>query len=872
MALWLIAAAASYTQATAAGLTGTLSGLVYDRASATFNSVLTLTNAGSAVAYAPISVVIATGSPAVTVSGSTDGSTYVAKGSIQAGQCVQLVVAFSDPTRVPFTPTITSIVSTTTSQTSTIVSVDSSTPSSAIESINQLISPAGSGSIGSSLPVSLSGPSAQSIVMGLDSSGNILLAAIVSSSQTVLSADSTALALVRLVIGDVPTTQSGIALDTRIRATPGYSTLVEAVANALNHGTSPEVDHAVIQGIADVTVPVVEAISTTSGVFKAFTVDKPTATAPLPFTVIVDDVLNELPVQLTSNIYGQVGLTNAMPIPWQVSTVSVTGFPLTKNAILPGRSGLLSPGSISAGADNAGFNLTVMQSDQTHDAIGQDILVGALKTTLGLAGLAAESCLNTAFTTALATDLDAYLAPGLPWSSFITKLAAFNVAPFIKACTSSITLKSILKATVNLLDGVAAVQTVANGVGVETEAAYAYFYWDNPNPPVNPVGVCEGSNWVVANCATSYTFNPSSIILAPSAVYTPQNLTAMADEKTTLVPAGLTYTAQAYAPFQVVDPSTGEIAATSNFLQVIGLAGAPFSLTVTDEATTAKGELSVSVVVPQIYPATSSIPVGSGLSDIVALKLTDQNGNPVVLPSGNANWTSSVSTSQLQNVGAITGVASTWWVSPPGGSPGSATITAVGADGTPYGTATITVSSNCSDLACKLAGKWLDSFGYPWTINADGSTGTFEILAQEPSPCFNVPLPVTIQVTGSASFVATALLPSGGNLTCQGNWVDSLTLNANGVVAQGTFATGINRGAEAWTRASGPVVGVPNVVGYPQGYATSLFPRASLHVGTVTMQANGTVPAGTILSTSPAAFSSVASGSAVNLFVAVSPN
>jgi hypothetical protein len=879
-AVWLIAATASYTQASPAGLTGTFSGLVYDRASATFNSVLTLTNAGSAVAYAPISVVIATGSHAVTVSGSTDGSTYVANvpgGSIQAGQSAPLVVAFSDPTHVPFTPTITSITPTTTSQTSTIVSVDSSVPSSVIKSINQLISPAGSGSIGSSLPVSLSGPSAQSIVMGLDSSGNILLAAIVSSSQTVLSADSTALALVRLEIGDVPTTQSGIAIDSRIRATSGYTTLVEAVANALNHGTSPEVDHAVLQGIANVTVPVVAAIYTSSGV-KALTVDKPTATTPLPFTVIADEVLNELPVQLTSNSYGQVGLTNAMPIPWQVSTVSVIGFPLTTDANLPSRSGLLSPGSISAGADNAGFNLTVVQSDQTHDAIGKDLLVGALKTTLGLAGLAAESCLNTAFTTALATDLDVYLDPGLPWSRFITQLAAFNVTPLIKACTSSITLKSILKATVNLLDGVAAVQTVANGVGVEAEAAYAYFYWDNPAPPVNPVGVCEGSDWVVANCATSYSFTPSSIVLAPSVAYDPQStLTAMAGQQSTLVPAGLTYTAQTGAPF-TVDSSTGQITATTNGLQIVGLGGAPYSVKVSDEATTATGVLSVSVVYPQIYPATSSTPVGGGLLDIVTLKLTDKNGTPVILPPGNANWTSSASTSQLQNLGSLTDAAVTSWYSPPGASPGTVTISAVGADGTPYGTATVTVG--CSDLACKLAGKWLDSFGNAdnssnlWTINADGSKGTYEIynLANaQPAPCELTPLPVSIQLSQNDSFIATVVLgPSNGVAPCDVTLVESLSLDSTGLIAQGTFTEGINSGSTTWTKASGSIVAVPDLTGFTIAGAQSSLALAGLKLGTVTTEV--TPPYGGIISQSPAAFSSVASGSAVNVVVASSQN
>ena len=127
---------------------------------------------------------------------------------------------------------------------------------------------------------------------------------------------------------------------------------------------------------------------------------------------------------------------------------------------------------------------------------------------------------------------------------------------------------------VNLIDEVAILKFIATAAATETEALYANTYWTTK--PFT-YGVCEGSNWEVTDCATSYTFNPSSVILAPSAVYTPQNLTATAAQGPTLVPAGLNYTAQTYAPFRVDDPSTGQITATNNFLQVIGLGGAPFS-------------------------------------------------------------------------------------------------------------------------------------------------------------------------------------------------------------------------------------------------------------------------------------------------------
>jgi hypothetical protein len=99
-------------QTTGAPVTTSFSGLVYNRATQTFNSVLTLTNTGPGTIQSPMSVVIATGTAAVTVAGTTDGATYIANlpgGSLGPSASAKLVVEFVDPTRVAFTPSITGI-------------------------------------------------------------------------------------------------------------------------------------------------------------------------------------------------------------------------------------------------------------------------------------------------------------------------------------------------------------------------------------------------------------------------------------------------------------------------------------------------------------------------------------------------------------------------------------------------------------------------------------------------------------------------------------------------------------------------------------------------------------------------------------------
>ena len=64
-----------------------------------------------------------------------------------------------------------------------------------------------------------------------------------------------------------------------------------------------------------------------------------------------------------------------------------------------------------------------------------------------------------------------------------------------------------------------------------------------------------------------------------------------------------------------------------------------------------------------------------------------------------------------------------------------------------------------------------------------------------------------------------------------------------------------------------PTVSVPNVVGLTQAAATSAITGVGLVVGTVTTASSSTVPSGSVISQTPAAGTSVAAGSAVNLVV-----
>src|SRR6184192_2614533 len=138
------------------------------------------------------------------------------------------------------------------------------------------------------------------------------------------------------------------------------------------------------------------------------------------------------------------------------------------------------------------------------------------------------------------------------------------------------------------------------------------------------------------------------------------------------------------------------------------------------------------------------------------------------------------------------------------------------------------------------------------------------------TPPPTVPVP---NVVGQTQAAATSAITSAG-LTVGAVTQQSSTTVASGNVisespAAGTSVTSasavnlvVSSGAPPPTQ-----VAVPNVVGQTQAAATSAITSAGLTAGTVTQQSSTTVASGNVISESPAAGTSVASASAVNLVV-----
>lgn len=129
-------------------------------------------------------------------------------------------------------------------------------------------------------------------------------------------------------------------------------------------------------------------------------------------------------------------------------------------------------------------------------------------------------------------------------------------------------------------------------------------------------------------------------------------------------------------------------------------------------------------------------------------------------------------------------------------------------------------------------------------------------------------------VVGSSQASATSAITAAGLALGAVSMASSSTVPSGDVISESPAAgTSVASGSSvALTVSTGPAtVAVPNVVGSTQAAATSALKTAGLVVGTVTMAASSTVPAGSVISQNPTAGTTVATASAVSLTVSTGP-
>jgi hypothetical protein len=120
-----------------------------------------------------------------------------------------------------------------------VARLDNTVPGTVAAMIAKVVSTAASAGLGGSLEVPSAPSGGQAIVYAVDINENIVLAATASSPQITLNADSTALALARVLLGAIPAGLKPADVDAAIRATAEFPRLVGVINTALGQGTSP---------------------------------------------------------------------------------------------------------------------------------------------------------------------------------------------------------------------------------------------------------------------------------------------------------------------------------------------------------------------------------------------------------------------------------------------------------------------------------------------------------------------------------------------------------------------------------------------------------------------------------------------------------
>jgi hypothetical protein len=596
-------------------------------------------------------------------------------------------------------------------QTTTSTTLDPSLPAPAASVITQIVTPLGAGVPGANLPVTLNGPSAQSVSVGVDAGGNIIAAAIVNGTQTTLTAASTAHAFVRIALGDLPVPQGYPALDAAIFANPNFPSLVAAVTTAQGLGKRPSQDKTVQQSLLSVLTSLASKGATNKQRLQPQSIATPYINAPLPFTLIADTVfLGASPVTICGNpgAINAIPVCNSMPIPWDASTTDHTGA-LLQQPTDP--SGVVYPLSYAVTGtrtdyptdDPVGFSITIAQDTNTHIQIMSDIGAGVVKTLLpylsGGCAVAQFKAGIKAALTGLTMDSSYQEALGLLESS-VNPLANPTLYSKCRDLSQTPLTQALISLFGDLATTVAEAKSAYYGVSVYYEALYAANYWSKP--PVT-FGVCLSNLGAVMTCATKYTFNPGTLEMAPGASVALPVVSAFdaapPPNNATLVPAGLLYTPDDGSGISV-DTVTGTVSAALS----PAILGGPFNVSVKDQQLGTQGSFQVTVVNPTVSPAsdTAIVPVpGIRGANAIILNLTDGSGNLVSVPTG-AYWKTTDSAGvSLQTFAqaappynqVCVGSNTCTWAAPENAIPGLVTIAAYDPNNQFYGSSVILVQA-----------------------------------------------------------------------------------------------------------------------------------------------------------------------------------
>lgn len=532
------------------------------------------------------------------------------------------------------------------------VALDPTLPLTASSAITKIISPLGGAQPGVAVTIPIN-EKADTLAIALNNKDQLVLASMASSSSSILSFDSTALALCRIALGRLPEGLSSDQVNQAIREAREFPGLVSLVASAGESGVSPLDSSAVVDSI-------IEVLSETTGAFSALLsglkeTNRPVATprlvesniAPFPFTLVLD----------TGGLYsvyikgGRIDVVNSMQISWDAYSSISPGLlvELPPSNTLTSIRGYGSPWNGSAstvipGNNGKGFNLTLVQTQQTRVRNVQLIIrefALFLNEMLALRNVAPDPCQHL-FAEELIppNDFRHFGAQDKP-DSFKNYLASITLDPTsayraISSCLADSkgkeqavnNLPRFARVIGDITTKIAAVPKVYDAVGLTSTTAQLLKYWNASHT----VSVCESaipsqhievSN--VISCVASFEFEPKNAAMLMGSDFDVTVIAKDVKGQTTGLPANLSFTAPTPTIVKV-DPKTGRI-------KTGGLFGSG-SVIVQDQFTGASNEYLVDVVDGRIQPSTLNLAIGTEGN----FQAVSPDGRPVISRRSGAVW------------------------------------------------------------------------------------------------------------------------------------------------------------------------------------------------------------------------------------------
>jgi hypothetical protein len=597
--------------------------------------------------------------------------------------------------------------STNASQPAVKAALDASLPSALTQMIAQVQTVGGSGPLGSWINSGVTNADGETLVLAVDAAGHPVAAAMTTSFDGTLSADSTALSLVRLLIADVSTTMTAAQINTTIKASSQYPALVAAINTDFQASSLPLSDvnvvtalTAVASAAAAVTVTATPAASLAK-VKAAITVGPWTSGNKL--TIVSGDLI----YLLAAGGSPTAALVNGLPIPWSVTESTAAGIVEGPTTLPKGSlNSLLAPVDLAVQMSNATFTLNLQQSSNTLGSIAGDFevaLLNGFSTVVSKSLQLPKSCANivpSALQSAVAKAANsstlqdplslakAAVTPSVLQSVYGQCIPSVTVSLATAAMYASIEQLWVDYASkMSNINGVLSTELTA--LDLVGEAVAGEIYWQKSYS----VKVCTASDWTVHSCVATLSIINPTLYMAPGTSITTASVIAKASDGTlTVLPGDLS---PDNSSFLSVTVTGGQITAAA-----ADVVPPPNSvpLTVSDPAT---GIVSapdpIFVVLPNLSTPQTTLSPPAVATD-VTIKLIDPLGNAIPVPA-NITWTTTATSGQFLFKSSSAGQSI--WTLPAGASPsGSFDVTATDAAGVSYPTLTFTLDAAVGPGTC----------------------------------------------------------------------------------------------------------------------------------------------------------------------------